>query len=238
LGVLGAVVLALPLPFRVRGVWRGRGHGQKVVFEVGGFRGTTLWRVTVPLRDLVWSCLGQRLIDAARAVSGPSGRVAGRRRPVLKSLEQAAPAAARGAQVIADAVLGVVRRVSWHRLAWTTKVGSGDAARTAVLAGSLWALKGGVAAVARRYLRLAPGQPEVRVVADFDRAGLVSSVEGIGVVRVGHIMLALPGLAVGYADLWRARRRASGGNRLRPAPERRGDPSGRRNLWPTTPSRA
>ncbi|MCL6580193.1 MAG: DUF2953 domain-containing protein [Firmicutes bacterium] len=208
------------------------------MFEVGGFRRTTLWRVVVPLRDLVWSRLGQRLTDAARAALNPSVRAAGCRRPTAKSLEQAAPAAARGARAVADAVLGVVRRVSWHRLAWTTKVGSGDAARTAILAGSLWALKGGVVAVARRYLRLAPGQPEVRVVADFDRAGLVSSVEGIGVVRVGHIMLALPGLAAGYLDLWRARRRASGGHRPRPAPGRRGDRSGRRNPWPTTPSRA
>jgi hypothetical protein len=192
-----AAVLAIPVEFRVHFRYVGLAAGEMIVFELGRRKGPGIWRASVSLGDLART-------EAGRALGTLMGREpvrgGGRRRTAI--------------------VLALARRARWRRLAWRTRLGFSDAASTALVAGTLWAVKGNLAALARSNLRLAPGLPEFLVVPDFAEPGLESSLEGIGVLRAGHIMLALPELALGA---WRESTTQSGGGSSGRAPHPRLD---------------
>ncbi len=218
LGVAAAaavVLMCLPADFRVRFAFRGPGRGERVVFEIAALGGLSLWRVAVPLTDLVPG----RVRRGFEAIVGRATR-ARLTLPEARSL----------GVTVADVVVRLARQARWARLDWITTVGFQDAAATALTAGGLWVLKGNLAALARRRLRLAPGLPRIDVRPDFAGGGLESKLDGIGVLRVGHIIFALAGLALAYYHLWRGGRNEATG--------RRTNPPGRRSGWPSTPFKA
>jgi hypothetical protein len=188
-GLLALLVVLVPVSYRIHGAFEGWNRGAKVVFEFSLLRGRLAWRLAVPLAELLRRAIG------SRQVRGPGDR-------------PAAPAG--GARAKEDAVRGLAelllrlaRQAVWRRLSWVTAVGLSDAAATALTTGAVWAVKGNLAALAHAYLRFAPGQPEYDVTADFAGQGLRSRLTGIGVLRVGHIIGALPAAAV---NLYRLRR--------------------------------
>ncbi len=192
-----------------------------MVFEIGLFGRLAVWRLAVPLVNLVkggarhaLQALVERLAaggngenrrEAARgqakAIQGPVKAVRGQAK-VAPSLPEVWSAG----EAISDVLFGLTRRVRWSRLDWITTVGLRDAADTALTAGALWVVKGNLAAAARSRLRLAPGLPRFEVRPVFAAPGLESRLDGIGVLRVGHIIFALPGVASGYYHLWRSGR--------------------------------
>lgn len=192
-----AAVLAIPVEFRVHFRYAGLAAGATIVFELAPRKGRAIWRASVSLGDL-----GRT--GAGRAFGALMGR-----EPV-----------GGGGRWRTAIVLALARRVRWRRLAWRTRIGLSDAASTALATGALWAVKGNLAALARSNLRLAPGLPEFLVEPDFAEPGLESSLEGIGVLRAGHIMLALPELALGS---WRESTTQSGGGASGRAPHPRLD---------------
>lgn len=192
-----ALIICLPVEFRVRLCLFGPARGNQIVFEIGFLGRYTVWRLSLPLSRLV------------------RGR---RERPAP------APPAGSSRLDLADLALRLARETRWSRLDWTTTVGARDAAATALATGALWMLKGHLAALARSRLNLRPGLPRLEVRPDFAQSGLETRVDGIGVLRVGHIIIALV--------------RALGGTKRSPKAEAQSDRPGRRSGWLNTPSKA
>jgi hypothetical protein len=188
-GVLALLVVLVPVSYRIHGAFEGWSRGAKVVFEFSALRGRLAWRLAVPLAELLRRAVG------SRQAGGPGDRPAA---PAHGG--KAKEDAVRG---LTDLLLGLARKAVWRRLSWVTAVGLSDAAATALATGAVWAVKGNLAALAHGYLRFAPGQPEYDVTADFAGPGLRSRLTGIGVLRVGHIIGALPAAA---ANLYKLRR--------------------------------
>lgn len=219
------VVLSLPVEFRFRLAYPGSGRGEVATFEFSTFGGLAVWRLAYPIFHLA-------------GVQGVPGLVARLGRAIEARWARARGEAA-GEKEIREAPAGpeahdlstffvsLAEKVRWSRLTWDTTVGLPDAAATALTVGALWALKGNLAALATRRLRLAPGQPRYSVTPDFDGKGSASVLDGIGALRVGHIILASPGLARGFYQLWKQER--SGGRRRGPSR----NASGRRRGWST-----
>jgi hypothetical protein len=228
------VFCSLPIQFRVRVTYRGPGRGDKAVFEMSLFGGLSVWRVVLPLLRLDRSGEAPGVVAFIGRAIGSRYRSTRREAEEQPEKEVITPREAKRTagfmlnlgRELTGPSLALARKVRWSRLSWETTVGLSDAAQTALAAGALWAIKGGLAAAARRKLYLAPGLPAYSVTPDFSGRGTVSRLDGIGVLRVGHIIFALPGLALALHRLWRARR----GNRRQK--------SGRRSSWPNTPFRA
>jgi hypothetical protein len=187
--VLGAIFI-IPLTFRVRAAYGDDPNGRTptlevdlgITFEIGLGQKVTLWRARIPVGDLLRAEAARTLERIVKlAWAGPVRSV----RP--------APGSRRKMAV----TLALATRVNWRNLTWQTRLGLSDAALTAVAAGALWAVKGSLASLALSRLRLGPGLPRIAVVPDFSGAGLWTRLEGIGVLRVGHIIFVLPQLAIG-----------------------------------------
>lgn len=74
------------------------------------------------------------------------------------------------------------------RFEWNTRIGTTDAAYTAVASGLLWGIKGGFLALVQPYVHFRQ-VPEIAVVPDFNRTGVDTSLYCIFRVYVGHIMI-------------------------------------------------
>lgn len=202
-----AVAFMLPIEFRARFSFRGPGRGNEMVFELGLFGRLTIWRLAVPLVSLLKGRVKRGLETlVGRLAGGGHGEASREATPGQVGAVPSLPEVRSLGEHLSDVVLGLTRRVRWSRLDWTTTVGLRDAAATALTAGGLWVVKGNLAAVARSKLRLAPGLPRFEVRPDFAARGLESKLDGIGVLRVGHIIFALPRVASGYYHFWRGGR--------------------------------
>lgn len=217
---LGAALALLPVEFRVRLAFSDSGRGEEASFDLTVFGRLTVWRARASLAGLVRSRLKRAVMARLERpqVSRTQG-VAERVSQAAGTARQALPAG----RDLADTLLDLARQTRWRRLDWTTTVGTSDAASTALGAGLLWALKGGLAAAARAKLRLGPGLPRYEVRPDFGTRGVASRLDGIGVLRGGHITIALLRAAFASRHL---------------LADRLTTPHGRRSDWPSTPFKA
>lgn len=211
-----ALVLAvLPLSFGVRFEWRGGDTDRKASFELSALGGLAVFRLVLPIFRIGRSGESPGLVALlGRAVN--TGYRATRREATGQKEKKVLTydrvrQAARGLLVAGGPVAGflvrLAQRTFWHRITWTTRVGLGDAATTAILAGAVWGVKAGVALAIRRWLRLAPGQPEYQVVPVFADRETTSLIVGSGTIRAGHVVGAVLILVVEVGRAWLARRR-------------------------------
>lgn len=228
-----AALAAAPIHFRVRASYRAPGRGARGTFELSLLGGLAVWRIRVPLLRLersgeapaVAAFVGRAIADRYGAARREAAEQEEKKILTLSEARRAGRSVLVAAGALRHPALALLKRVSWSHLSWRTTLSLPDAAFTGLAAGGVWAVKGILAASLRGTLRLAGGQPEFEVTPEFEGRGTVSRFEGIGVLRVGHIILALPGLVRG---LWRMRTfRAANGRRL----------SGRRSAWRSTPFR-
>ncbi len=214
-------LLFVPATFTVRFSFTG-GPGERVVFELGVLGRLRIWHLELPPSAFAGRGVLGPLLDrvghlAAAAAARPrldrsagGASEGGRPSPDV-------PGAASAAGRVVEVVWELVRRAYWIRLRWETTVGLRDAAATALAAGTLWALKANLASLARSRLRLAAGQPTFDVRPSFSGPALRSSLDGIAVLRVGHIMLALARLGLAaYRGRRAVTRRAPGPGRVGP----------------------
>jgi len=81
---------------------------------------------------------------------------------------------------------GIVR---CPELTWYTRIGAGDAARTALWVGLLWGIKGSLVGYLTHVWTF-EGEPELVVEPDYDEAGVESRLHCIVKFRLGDIILA------------------------------------------------
>ncbi len=81
---------------------------------------------------------------------------------------------------------GIVR---CPKLVWSTRVGAGDAARTAVLVGLLWGVKGSIVGYFTHVWDF-EGEPELAVEPNYDEVGMESTLHCIVKFRLGDIIVA------------------------------------------------
>lgn len=210
-----ALVALIPLRFRVRLEWRGAEAHRRAGFELSVLGGLAVYRLVVPVFRIgrsggspgLVTLLGRAVNTGYRATRGEAKRQKARRVLTVDKVRQGARAVLIAGGPVAQFVAHLVLRTYWRRVTWTTTVGVGDAAHTAVLAGVLWGVKAGLVGAARQTLRLAPGQPEYRVVPVFSGEATTSVLDGQGTVRVGHVQLALVMLLAGVGRAWLERSR-------------------------------
>ncbi|HEY8464166.1 MAG TPA: DUF2953 domain-containing protein [Bacillota bacterium] len=77
----------------------------------------------------------------------------------------------------------------FQSLQWSTQIGTGDSAQTAVLSGLLWAVKTTVTGWLQDKYRFVK-QPEVMVYSDYETAGLNMAFNCIFRVKLGYIIIA------------------------------------------------
>lgn len=82
-----------------------------------------------------------------------------------------------------------LKKVQIRRFAWTSIIGTGDAAQTGVISGAGWAIKGSVLGVISHYLSLRV-YPLIEIKPDFQRSVSNTYLKCMIQVRVGHAMLA------------------------------------------------
>lgn len=81
------------------------------------------------------------------------------------------------------------KRGNFQRFQWSTRIGTGDAALTAIFSGMLWAVKTTVTGYLQTKYRFVK-QPEVEVLSDFQNSGLKMAFDCIFRVKLGYIMIA------------------------------------------------
>jgi len=81
------------------------------------------------------------------------------------------------------------KRGNFQRFQWSTQIGTGDAALTAMLSGILWTLKTSVTGYLQAKYRFVK-QPEVVVTSDFQTPGLKMAFDCIFRVKLGYIIIA------------------------------------------------
>ncbi|MFS0636658.1 DUF2953 domain-containing protein [Mesobacillus foraminis] len=82
-----------------------------------------------------------------------------------------------------------LRKVTIKKLEWHTVIGIGDAASTAVLSGTVWAMKGGIIGLLSRYMRLAE-LPVVTVTPNFQQFMSQIQLKCIFQIRIGNAIWA------------------------------------------------
>jgi len=205
----------LPVGFSFRAAYRGRGRGEKAFVEFSVLGGLAVWRLVIPLFRLTRKRPAPGLTVLIGRAVGARYRTTRREAERQEKREVVTPAeiwrTVRGlgwaGGPLARCGLRLASKTYWRKLQWETTLSLPDAARTAVLTGLMWSVKAQMAALARLKLRLAPGQPTYRVTPGFDEEGSASRLDGIGVLRLGDIILAFPGLALALGRLWLARLR-------------------------------
>lgn len=86
-------------------------------------------------------------------------------------------------------IMDSMAKVTCTRFVWSTRVGLGDAAETAILTGVIWTLKS--SAVTYLFRRVKRGtKPRLAVVPEYAKAHFSTEVSCIGKIRLGHAMLA------------------------------------------------
>jgi len=210
--LLAVVVLLLfPIPFRFTFSYRGAEAGEEAVFEFSLFGGRWVRRQVIPLPEIGPGPAGGTGRADLSAFVGKAADIAHRLVGREERLTPGRPFC--GATVEPDTyarpVLALARMAWWTRLSWRTVLDLGDAARTGLGAGLLWAVKGTLAAAARQVLRLSAGQPEFLVTPDFEGDGTLSVIEGRGVLRVGQLLLVAPMLVRSVLGHRRSGRRSA-----------------------------
>ncbi|HVJ48378.1 DUF2953 domain-containing protein [Desulfitobacterium sp.] len=74
-------------------------------------------------------------------------------------------------------------------LDWKVRIGSEDAAYTAIAAGSFWSMFGFFLSQLYRQVTVDTDQPQILVVPDFNKPGFSCNIHCIFKLRIGHIMV-------------------------------------------------
>ncbi|PLR98148.1 hypothetical protein CVD19_05995 [Bacillus sp. T33-2] len=82
-----------------------------------------------------------------------------------------------------------LKKVEVRNLEWHTGVGAGNAAHTAILCGSFWAVKGGIMGLISNYMRL-KDMPVLNVCPNFHQALSQTRLTCIFHLRLGHAIFA------------------------------------------------
>ncbi|SDC38804.1 Protein of unknown function [Paenibacillus sp. UNCCL117] len=81
----------------------------------------------------------------------------------------------------------LMSRVHCTELSWKTSVGLGDAPATAMLVGSLWAIKSSMLGFISRSIRL-DAQPQLMVMPAFNRKAFLTEGTGMFYIRIWHLL--------------------------------------------------
>lgn len=82
-----------------------------------------------------------------------------------------------------------LKKVTVKKLEWHTVIGGGDAVSTAVLAGAVWSMKGGMIGLLGSYMRLAK-MPVVTVTPNFQQFTSQIQLQCIFQIRIGNAIWA------------------------------------------------
>ncbi len=92
-------------------------------------------------------------------------------------------------------------KVSVTRLAWHSRIGTGDAAETAILYGAAWSVKGNIAGFISIFMDL-KAKPDLQVIPLFNERALDTRFECIFSFRIGNAI----GAALKILKYWKGRR--------------------------------
>lgn len=201
-GVIGATAAALLVvllyPFRVRVTYGAEGDEAPIVISVRIF-GRDVLRFPVPLPETAEPASAKHAASAGGSASLWDG--ASLIRSAAAFVKTLFFDTGEGAEPRGEGIAAAFRRAlhTCERLEWETRLGTGDAALTALAAGGMWALKGTVyTAFAARIRFTAP--PHFAVQPVWDRSGFEMRIDCIFRVRLGEIILAW---ACGTVHAWR-----------------------------------
>lgn len=97
-----------------------------------------------------------------------------------------------------------LKKVKVHQFSWTSVLGIGDAAHTAVLTGVVWGLKGTIVGIISNYMRLNTA-PVINVQPHFQLVTSHTELTCMFSFRVGHAILA----ALQVVKHWKSKKQSS-----------------------------
>ena len=82
------------------------------------------------------------------------------------------------------------RKIRFIKIFWSTRIGLGDAAATAMFVGVGWGVKGILLSLAEQNYGLPGKGTKIEVIADYQQAGFATHLDCIFKLRIGHIIRA------------------------------------------------
>lgn len=188
-----AAIIFLPLRFRVRYWKNGRKDFASITWQVI----PGIWGITLEIPSIRFNFwIGQPQIKMVGQVEGEKGIPLGEKekeikvnRYLVQKISAWLPVIINRIKELKKTAYWLVGKISVKRFCWVTEIGTGEPAETAILTGTLWAVKGTFLSYFQTMAGRVRSNPQINVIPNFNKAMVTSQADCIFDVLCGHIII-------------------------------------------------